>query len=404
VAKRKVSKASRVKVAKKSTSKADKSKKSSREPKTMDELLAQYGSGVSGLTRGDTVKGEVIEILPGRVVVDIGGKSEGLVAEKAYKEAELYIKTLKVGDRISASVIVPETPDGYTILSLRKAARDAVWKKLEKSEEESEPITVEGKSVNQSGVLVNVFGLNGFIPRSQLGKAVLKNTRSLVGKHFEAVVIDIDRASRKIVLSEKEVSEKEEIELIRKIIKSVKVGDTYEGEVSSIYDFGCFVKINTKAQKTDTKTQKGHKDTKTEKTKTVEVEGLVHISELSWDKVDNPSDIVSPGDKVKVKVIGKTEGRLALSIKQAQKDPWDNVKDKYKKDKKVEGKVVRVSDFGIFVSLEPGVEGLVHMTKIPPGKNFSKGDNVSVYVEEVEPDERKLALGLVLTKKPIGYK
>jgi len=379
--------------------------RSNKEPQTMDELLAFYGGGSSGFSRGDQVEGEVIEILPGKVIIDIGGKSEGLVAEKAYQEAELYIKSLKVGDKIQASVIVPETPDGYTILSLRKAARDAVWGRLEKLEETAEPIFVNVKSVNPSGLIVDVYNLNGFIPSSQLGKHIGKNTQTLVDKQIEAVVIDIERESRKVVLSEKEVSEKEEIERTRGAMKKVKINEIYEGQVTSIYDFGCFVKIAAGSK------AKSKKDV-------VEVEGLVHISELSWEKVEDPADVVAVGDQVKVKVIGKgaqfagssrsgqagRAGRLALSIKQAEEDPWKDIAKNYKKDQKVEGKVVRVSDFGVFVQLEPGVEGLIHVTKIPPGKKLAKSEKVNVYIEEIDTKERRISLGMVLTEKPVGYK
>lgn len=355
---------------------------------SMDDLLEKYGSKVKNYSRGDVVEGIILEIAPKRVVVDIGGKSEGLIAEKSYKEAENYIKTLKVGDKISASIIVTETPDGFCVLSLRKAVRDVIWKKIEESLSKLTPISVEGKAVNTAGVMVNIGGLTGFIPKSQLGSEMAKSPNLLVGKRFKVVVIDADRTDNKIVLSEKEVSEKEELGFAREAIKEIKEGDTFVGEVGGIYDFGCFVKIATK--------EKGKAS--------IELEGLVHISELSWDKVAKTSDVVSEGDNVKVKVIGKTGGKLAFSIKQAQVDPWNNVSEKYKKDKKVEGKISKLSEFGVFVTLEPGVEGLIHITKIPSEKSFNKGDKVNVYVEEVNQKARKISLGLVLTAKPVGYK
>jgi small subunit ribosomal protein S1 len=392
-----VGKASKVKKAKKNTS-IRKSNSKSHDTRgtsgtrdtpslSMDELLEKYGSKVKNYSRGDRVEGTILEITPKRVVVDIGGKSEGLIAEKTYKEAESYIKTLKVGDKISASIIVTETPEGFCVLSLRKVVRDAIWKKIAESLSKHTPMSIEGKAVNAAGVMVNISGLTGFIPKSQLGREAAKSPNSLIGKRFEAVVIDADRTGNKIVLSEKEVSEKEELGFIREAIEKIKEGDEFEGEVGGIYDFGCFVKITTGKGKTSTK-----------------LEGLVHISELSWDKVVKPSDVVSVGEKVKVKVIGKTKGKLAFSIKQAQDDPWEDVSKKYKKDKKVKGRVTKLSDFGIFVALEPGIEGLIHMTKIPPGKSFNKGDEVNVYVEEVNKKARKISLGLVLTEKPVGYK
>jgi ribosomal protein S1 len=370
--------------------------KKTSEPKTMDELMAAYGEGFKSFTRGDKVEGEVLEITKSRVIISTGGKSEGLVAEKAFKEAQSYVRTLKVGDIVKASVIVPETPEGFTILSLREAVRNSIWKKIEESLKNMSPISLEVKSVNSSGVMVDVSGLTGFIPRSQLGKEAQKNTQSLIGTRVQAVVIDADREARKIVLSEKEVSEKEELDFARDLLAKVKEDDVYEGIVSSIYDFGCFVRISL--------SESAKKKKNAQKAKSANLEGLVHISELSWDKVKSPSDFVSVGDKVKVKVIGKTRGKLALSIKQAQKDPWDDIEKKYNKDKKAKGTVVRLSDFGMFVGLEAGVEGLVHMTKIPPGKKYSRGDEVKIYVEDVDKENRKLSLGLVLTEKPVGYK
>jgi len=136
----------------------------------------------------------------------------------------------------------------------------------------------------------------------------------------------------------------------------------------------------------------------------VELEGLVHISELSWDKVGRAEDAFKAGDEVKVKVIGKTNGKLAFSIRQTQVDPWDKIEDKYKKESRVKGKISKLTDFGVFVQLEPGIEGLVHLTKIPPGKSLAKGDSVNVYVEEIDPKEKRISLGLVLTEKPVGYK
>lgn len=359
------------------------------EPQTMDELLSLYGASVRRLSLGERVKGTITQKLPGRVVVDIGGKSEGIIAEKAYKEAESLIRNLKIGDEIQAQVIVSETPDGYTVLSLRQATHDASWKKLEDSKINGTPIMVEGKTVTSAGIMVDVSGLTGFIPKSQLGKVTARNQQALVGKRFEAVVIDTDRGSNKVVLSEKEVSEKDELELVRAAVKSVKEGETFEGEVTSIYDFGCFVKIEVPLKGVEDK---------------VELEGLVHISELSWDKVARSEDAFQIGDKVKVKVIGKTNGKLALSIRQMEEDPWDTIEKKYKKESRVKGSVSKLTDFGVFVQLEPGIEGLVHLTKIPPGKRLAKGDSVNVYVEEIDPREKRISLGLVLTEKPVGYK
>jgi len=357
------------------------------EPQTMEALLAQFEAPIA-LTRGQRVKGKVTAITKKNVVVDIGGKSEGLVAERAFQEAKDFIKTLKVGDEVTASILIPETPDGFSILSLRAAAHDATWKKIEESQKKGMPIDVLGVSVSASGLMVEIDDLVGFIPTSLIGKKAQANPQELVGKRISAVVVEWARGENKIVLSERDVSEAEEIKLSYEALDKVKTGSIHEGKVSKIYNFGCFVKV----------------DVAIKKGKTVPVEGLVHVSEMSWEKVKDPNELVSEGDIVTVKVLGNVDGRLSFSIKKAQKDPWEGIEDKFKKDARLKGKVVKLSDYGVFVQLTPGVEGLVHMTKIPPGEKLEEGKEVNVYVEEIDSKSRKISLGLVLTRKPIGYK
>jgi len=378
-----------VTVKKKSTRKKSTSRKTSLrgEPKSMAELLQLYGGAPKGLTRGQKVKGKVTEKSSKRLLLDIEGKGEGLVAEKAFDEAKSFIKGLEVGDEVIAEVIVAETPDGFTILSLRKAAQETAWEKLKEAKKEKKAIGVLAKGVNPSGVVVDVVGLTGFIPGSQLGKQVSKNPSGLVGKNFKAQVLELDRLTNKIILSEKAESEGEDMKLASKALKKIKKGEVYKGRVVTVASFGCFVEIKEKIEG-----------------KEVPIEGLVHVSELSWGKIEKPSDVVSEGEEVVVKVIDTADGKLSLSFKQAQKDPWEEVEKKYKKEAKIKGKVVRRSDFGIFVELEPGVEGLIHMTKIPPGEKLEEGQEVNVYLEEIDVKKRKISLGLILTRKPIGYK
>jgi len=165
----------------------------------MEKLLAAYGGAPKGLSRGQKIEGTVVEKLPKRLIVDIEAKSEGVVAEKAYDEAKKFIKGLKVGDKVSAQVIIPETPDGFTILSLRRATQEAAWGSLEEARKKDKALSVIGRGVNPSGVMVEAAGLTGFIPGSQLGKEASKNPSSLVGKSFKVKVIELDRATNKII-------------------------------------------------------------------------------------------------------------------------------------------------------------------------------------------------------------
>lgn len=380
---------------KKTSTKSAKPAKRTSEPTTMAELLAGFGGSVNALTRGDTVEGTVTDILPKRLLVNIGGKGAGLVAEKAFDEAKSYIRTLKVGDKVTAQVIVAETPEGYTILSLRNTMQDASWDKVDKLVESGKPVSVRVKGVNQSGATVDISGLTGFVPNSFMGKKVLAKGQELIGLSIEVVVLEVDKTKNKVVASERHVSEKDKMDLAAQAVKNVKKGEIYAGEVVNVTDFGCFVQIEVPVG-----------------IQQIPLEGLVHVSELAWDKTGAPSDVVSVGDKVKVKVLevgedksGRAEdARLALSMKQAQDDPWETVEKDFVVDSKHKGTVTRISDFGAFVQVKPGIEGLIHITKIPPDTKLEVGKKVDVVVEDVDAKERKLALSLVLTAIPVGYK
>jgi len=355
----------------------------SKEPTSMKELLMLSQFKVKGFSKGEKIKGKVVSKNPKSLILDIGGKGEGVVAENAFIEARDLIKALEIGDEVNATVLIPETKEGTVLLSLRHAANDAIWENLESHFKEKKEISVRGKSASRAGVMVEVEGIYGFIPASQVGKKY-SDLEELVEKSFKAIIIDLNRRNNKIVLSEKEVSEASEIKLNKEALKKVKEGEIYNGKVINITNFGCFVKLDIDEK--------------------VNVEGLVHISEIAWEKVKKVTDILREGDKVKVKVIEVRDGRLSLSIKHAQKDPWEDISDKYIQEQKIEGKVTKVSDFGIFVQIEPGVEGLVHITKIPPATKFNVGDKVDCYIEEIDAKEKRISLGITLTSKPINYK
>ncbi len=369
------------------TKSTSESKTPIKEATTMAELLARAGKKANQFTKGQRTMGKLLSKTPEALIFDVGGKSEGIVKEKGYTDAKEYIETLKVGDSVMVTVLVPETRDGITILALKDAMKDISWIKLEEAKKDGTEVPVLGKGVNPAGFVVDVMGLEGFIPTSQLGREVNENSANLVGKYFKAKVMEVDKVNNKVVLSEKEVSEAGDIALIKKAMVSVKEGEVYNGVVTTVAPFGAFVKIEVMVGK-----EKAY------------VEGLVHVSELSFSKVTLPSDVVSVGDKVEVRVLAARDGKLALSIKQAAKDPWTEAAEKYVPEAKVAGKVVRISDFGVFVELEPGIEGLIHITKIPPTHKIEMGQEVKCVIEDVNVKDKRIALGIVLTSAPIGYK
>ena len=362
-------------------------KTTSKKEPTMAELLAGAKNKIQRFTKGQRVEATVLSKSPTNVIFDVGGKSEGIVKEKGYSDAKEYIEGIKAGDRVMVTILVPETRDGITILGLKDAMKDVSWIKLEKAKETGEAVPVFGKGVSAPGFVVDVFGIEGFIPTSQLGKEVAKNPQNLVEKYFKAKVMEVDKMNNKVVLSEKEISEAGNIALTKEALKNIKEGDIYDGVVTTVATFGAFVKISVPVKK-----------------EKAEVEGLVHVSELSFSRVNLPSDVVKVGDAVKVKVLAAHDGKLALSMKQALKDPWEGIEKKFKAEDKVTGKIVRASDFGYFVELTPGVEGLIHITQVPPSMKLAVGQEVKCTVEEVNVKDKRIALGLVLTSIPLGYK
>lgn len=349
---------------------------------TMEELLKKHASTIKGFSRGQKIDAKVIEIGKKLATFDVGGKSEGVLRDIYFQEARDYVKGLKPGDKVTAMVMDPETADGNVLLSLRHAASDSLWDRLEELKKNKSVVSVVVKNSNSSGISVDFEGINGFVPSSQVGRELLKKIDGLGGV-LHVKVIEVDKNRRKIVFSEREVSEADQIKELGETLKKIKVGEVYEGVVTTVANFGVFVEI------------------KVGKTK---VEGLVHVSELSWEKIGKPSDKVKEGDKVEVKVLGVNDGKLSLSVKQAQADPWEAAIKKLKVDDKVKGKVVRHSDFGVFVSIMPGVEGLIHITKIPPATKLNVGDEVNCYIEEIDEKNKKISLGIVLTAKPVAYK
>ena len=351
----------------------------------MAELLSSYKMKVH--KTGERVNAKLIEVTKNSAIFDIGGKSEAVIVDDYFGEAKSFLTKMKPGEEVAAVVVNPESPDGRVLLSVRNTISDIYWRDLEEKKRNGQKVSVFVRAVGEKGLSVDCGSLGGFIPSSQMGSEVLKRKHKLTGETLQVKVIEISRDKNRLLFSEKAVSEAEDIALKTRAIEKMKLGEVYKGRVVQIANFGAFVEVKLLVEK-----------------KKIAIEGLVHVSELSWDKVDNVSEVLLEGDEVSVKLIDKNDSKLAFSVRQTQKDPWQAAVEKYKPDKKVEGEVVKISDFGVFVQLEPGIEGLVHMTKIPPATKLRVGDKVNVYVEELDPQEKRISLGLILTSKPVGYK
>lgn len=363
-------------------------------PKTMEELLNMTGALAKNPKKGETIIGTISDKTRKHMMVDIGGKTEGIVVDKEFEAARDYIDQLEVGDKVEAYIISSENDRGQILLSLKKAAVETKWDEFTKAMESGQTVEVKGLEVNKGGLIVAVDGIRGFIPSSQFGKEYVGNIGKLKGRKIEVKVIEVDREKNRLIFSEKHVSEATEIAQRVQALSVVKVGESYDGVISGIMHFGLFVTVSVPLKGEDGAEKMGS------------VEGLVHISEISWEKVTDPHDYHKIGEKVKVKVLGIDEsvGKLNLSLKQLGNDPWTNIESRYPVGTTTAGKVSRLAPFGVFVKMEPGVDGLIHSSKLSPDQEFQVGETVTVVVESVDPAQRRMSLSVVLTEVPMGYK
>ena len=353
---------------------------------SMDELMSRKQDKISVPKRGAVIQGVVTEITSRMLTVDIRAKTEGIVIEREFEEARDYIKTLNVGDQVRVYVYSPENDRGQILVSVRNSAQEWQWKKLEEWMKTGKIVDVRGLELNKGGVVARIdsMGFMGFVPTSQLSSKLSANLENLINRVFPAKIIEVDRQSNRLIFSEKAVSEAGEIEAKKEVMKKLKVGQRIKGIVSGLTDFGAFVKIKI-----------GDK----------EVEGLVHVSEISWDKIDKPEKILKQGQEVEVIImdISPDSGRVGFSIKNALADPWDEVETKFPPGKKLSGTVIKSASFGAIIQLEPGVSGLLHISKIPAGKEPKIGDKIEVVIEDLDRGHRKLALGM-FEQTPVIYR
>lgn len=358
-----------------------KTKETKSQPQTMEELLAQTDEEISGLKRKEYIIGTLADKRKNTIYFDIGAKTEGIVTGKELKRVQDFADQLEIGDEVEVQVRVPENDRGQTLLSLRKAALDQAWEFFREKKETGEPIEVYGKEESHGGLVVKApHGRLGFIPGSQIGEKYDQDARNMVGKDINVKVLEVKRDQNRLVFSERLVSEPDIVKEEKELIESIDEGDKFKAEIVRVEPFGLFVEIQ--------------KDSTT-------LEGLVHISEISWEKVNNLREKYEVGDKVKVVLLNKKGDRLQFSIKRLKPDPWEKIKEKYPEEEQFKGEVVRKASFGALVQLEPGIEGLIHISKIPPDVDLEVGQEVQCYVESLDKEARRLSLGLVLTGEKI---
>jgi small subunit ribosomal protein S1 len=347
----------------------------------MDELLAS--SDVKQLEAGDVIEGVVSSVRKHEVWIDLGAKGVGVVMRRELAHGQ----PMDEGATITVSVIDPELEEGHALLSMKRAAKDRGWDELKRMFDDQEIVEVSPYDANRGGLLVELEGIRGFLPVSQLAAGhyprvsgadkdeILQKLNALVNQPIRVRVLDVSRKDNKLIFSEKEAVKDD----MHARFAELKVGDMVEGVVTGVIDFGAFVNVEG-------------------------IEGLIHISEISWERVEDPRNYVKVGDRVQAKIIAIDKDRLSLSLKQMSEDPWLKEVKVFSKGDIVEGKITRITPFGAFVQLSPSVEALVHVSEmsddetVDPQQIFKLNEKKQFKVLDIDNDARKIALSLKSAK------
>src|SRR6266498_3924437 len=342
------------------------------------QIVPNYDATFAPFEEGEVVSGRVVRIDNDEVLVDIGYKSEGVIPSN-----ELSIRKnvdphdeVELGEEVDALVLTKEDQDGRLIMSKKRARFEKAWRRIEAAAESGDPVEGTVIEVVKGGLIIDL-GVRGFLPASLVDIRRVPNLDEYMGTKIETKVIELNRSRNNVVLSRRAVLEEERKEQRQEILDRLQPGLIVEGQISNIVDFGAFVDLNG-------------------------IDGLIHISELSWSHVNHPSEILNIGDTVNVKVldIDRDRQRISLGLKQTQADPWRRVLDEYKPGDALEGKVTKVVAFGAFVEIVPGVEGLVHISELAehhvenPSEVVSPGDQVWVRVLEIDENRRRISLSV----------
>ncbi|MBI2356701.1 30S ribosomal protein S1 [Candidatus Dojkabacteria bacterium] len=361
----------------------------------LESYITDSSHQLKNLSKGDIVEGVVMDVRSGMLVIDVGYKSEGIVAGRELKADGFDLSTVKVGDTMLVYVVKPEDDQGQLVLSIRRTKQAGIWLKLEEAKLKNDVVEATVVESNNGGLIVELGkDVRGFIPTSQLDASrvyasgvrtvgkdisakVQKRLTSLIGQAINAKIIELDREKNRVILSEKMVTQARDIEQRDETLRKVKEGDVLHGTVSGIAPFGIFVNA-------------------------AGLEGLVHLSELSWDKVEDVGVLYQPGSLVDVMVIGIFDGgkRVAYSVKRLQKDPWSEAISKYQLGDIVDGEIQKVVPYGAFVRVGNGLNGLVHISEMSdklvkdPSDIVKEGDKVKVKILSISSTERHLGLSL----------
>ena len=351
----------------------------------MEQFLLNPAHDYRNLQYGDTVDGTIMRVDKDEILVDIGSKAEGVVPAREMQSLPVEERmALRPGDELLVFVVQTEDKEGRAVLSVDKARQEKSWRRLQLSFESNEVIEAKVINYNKGGLLVNLDGVRGFVPSSQVsgisrGPETQKQSdmAKMVGSSMPLKVIEINRNRNRLILSERQAVQEVREGRKDELLTTLKEGDIRSGVVTSIADFGAFVDIGG-------------------------ADGLVHLSELSWSRVKHPSEVLKPGDKVRVYILSvdNDRKRIALSIKRTQNEPWSTVSDRYQLGQIVEGTITQLASFGAFARIEDGVEGLVHVSEMGDGRVqhprdvVQEGDTIRARIIRIDPARKRMGLSM----------
>jgi small subunit ribosomal protein S1 len=358
-------------------------------------MLQDADHAYRAMDYGDILSGTIIQMDAEEILVDIGTKSEGVVPNREFRKAQQAgeLEELQIGEAVFVFVLKSEDEDGRTLLSIDRARQEKVWRWLEKLYEDGEFIEATVDGYNKGGLLVSLRGVRGFIPASQVAEPVSSGQpdyheamAKLVGKTVPLKIIEINRRRNRLILSERQALQGYRETRKDELLESLQVGQSYKGVVSSICNFGAFVDLGG-------------------------ADGLVHLSELSWGRVGHPREVVQVGQQVEVYVLGidNERRRIALSLRRCQPEPWTTVAERYELGQLVEGEITQLANFGAFMRIEEGIEGLIHISELSdmplthPREVVQEGDQVKVRIIRIDPVHRRIGLSLRRAQRDMSH-
>ena len=345
----------------------------------MEALLKK--SALPHIRKGQELDGAIMSLTRSGVLFEIGAKAHAVLGNRELKEISTYLPYLKVGDKVRVKVVAEESKDGYPVVSLQKFFEQGKWEILKRKKDNEEEIEVLCGEYGKGGVFVDFMGIRGVIPKIQLTEDFMKSPEKLMHQKIKVKILEVDQEKNRLVVSQKASVFKISHKDLSKKFESIEVGQKLSAKVLGTSEFGLFCEVQG-------------------------VEGLVHISELSWEKVVDVSTYAHVGDLIDVFVVEKNPSdlKLNLSIKRLTKDPWEEIEEKYPKEKEVEGTIIRKEQYGYFLRLEAGIEGLIHVSKLTGKENFKQNQKVKAFIERVDKKNRRMSLILTQTEKPVTYR